>query len=200
MQSWICRWMVGLSLMMSASLYAAEAPDVMLEQAATHMMQTLKANQTRLKTDPHWVEGAVREYLLPHVDVTGMSRSVLGRQAWNQATLPEREAFSKAFTALVIRTYAAPLSHYAGETITFSHDVASDGKFAHVQSLIVRPNGQRIPLMYALVLKEDTWKVYDLSIEGVSLLQSFRNQFSQALQESNMNTLISKMKQQESRV
>jgi phospholipid transport system substrate-binding protein len=167
----------------------------MLEQAAHQIIDTLKANQSHLKTDPTVIHQAVERYLLPHVDVTGMSRSVLGRNEWNQASAAEKKEFTTAFTQLVVRTYSTPLAEYSGETVKFLPQQASTAgsRFSRVNSVIKRPNGQVIPLSYSLVLKDGSWKVYDLSVEGVSLLQSFRNQFSQALQKSSMKALISQM-------
>jgi phospholipid transport system substrate-binding protein len=185
----------AICLCFSTMTWAVESAVPMLEGAANQIITTLKANQSKLKDNHQIVEHAVRQYLLPHVDVVGMSRSVLGRNAWNKATSAERQEFTSAFTDLVIRTYAAPLSEYSGETITFGPQQSADGKFARVNSFIKRNNGQTIPLSYALITKGEEWKVYDLSVEGVSLLQSFRNQFSQVLQNSDMKTLISQMKQ-----
>jgi phospholipid transport system substrate-binding protein len=139
---------------------------------------------------------AIERYLLPNIDVNGMSRSVLGRQAWNKATPAEKKEFTQAFTQLVIRTYASPLAEYSGETVKFLPlRGEGDGRFVRVNSVISRPNGQKIPLSYNLVSKNGQWKVYDLSVEGVSLLQSFRSQFGQVLQHSNMQGLIAQMHQ-----
>jgi phospholipid transport system substrate-binding protein len=169
----------------------------MLEQTANQIVSALKAHQTQLKQDPKIIQQVVERYLLPHVDVTGMSRSVLGRNQWNKATGEEKQAFTRAFTQLVVRTYSTPLAQYSGETIVFAQkqETAADGHFARVNSVIHRPNGQAIPLTYALVVQQGEWKVYDLTIEGVSLLQSFRNQFSSVLQASSMHELIEQMKQ-----
>lgn len=189
------RWIGLILLSLSTVTFAADSAVPMLQGAAEQIITTLKNNQSKLKTDHAIIYRAVRQYLLPHVDVTGMSRSVLGRTAWNKATASEKAEFTQVFTELVIRTYATPLAEYAGETISFSPQQSSDGRFARVNSVIKRNNGQAIPLSYALVSKNGTWKVYDLSVEGVSLLQSFRNQFGQVLQNSDIKTLISQMKQ-----
>ncbi len=95
----------------------------------------------------------------------------------------------------MIRTYANPLAEYTNETVVFLPTRGvSDGHFMRVSSLILRPNGQKIPLNYSLVSKENQWKIYDLSVEGVSLLQSFRSQFGQILQNSSMQDLIAQMR------
>lgn len=179
-----------------SSLWAASSPVPMLETAANQILSTLDKNKATLKNNPQVIYRAVEQSLLPNVDVTGMSRSVLGRQAWMKATPSERQQFSEAFTQLVIRTYASPLAEYTDETVKFLPVRGSlEGRFLRVNSLIVRSNGKNIPLSYSLVAKNGQWKIYDLSVEGVSLLQSFRSQFAQALQNSNMQELIKQMRE-----
>lgn len=188
------RLIMLLSLLLSQTLFAQTSPVGMLEQSANQILTTLKENQAKLKTNPHIIHQAIEHYLLPHVDLTGMSRSVLGRQAWTKATAAEKKAFTQAFTQLVIRTYANPLAEYSGETVKFSPLHGSENAhFVRVNSQIIRRNGPSIPLSYSLVFKQGAWKVYDLSVEGVSLLQSFHAQFAQALQSSSLETLIKTM-------
>lgn len=186
-------------LLMAAALsqvsWAQSSPVPMLENTATQILATLKENKSSLKKNHQIIYHAVERYLLPNVDVNGMSRSVLGRQAWNKASAAERQEFTRVFTELVIRTYANPLAEYTDETVKFLplRD-STDGRFARVSSLIIRSSGQRIPLTYSMVAKNNGWKIYDLSVEGVSLLQSFRSQFGQILQNSSMKELIAQMR------
>lgn len=187
---------MALALTLSQWIWAQSAPVPMLENIANQIIATLKQNKASLKSNHRIIHAAVERYLLPNVDVTGMARSVLGRQAWNGATAAERSQFSQAFTQLVIRTYAGPLAEYTDEKVKFLPvRAAADARFVRVGSLIIRPNGQTIPLTYSLVAQNGQWKIYDLSVEGVSLLQSFRSQFAQVLQNSNMQTLIAKMRE-----
>lgn len=173
---------------------AQSSPVSMLENAANQILSTLKANKATLKNNPTIIYSAVERYLVPYVDVEGMSRSVLGRQIWTKATAAQKSQFAKAFTQLVIRTYASPLTQYTDETIQFLPiRGALSGRFVRVNSVIVRSQGQNIPLSYSLVNKNGQWKIYDISVEGVSLLQSFKSQFAQALQNSNIDQLINQM-------
>lgn len=175
--------------------WAQSSPIPMLQQSANDIINTLEKNKADLKGNKAIVYSAVERYLLPNVDVKGMSRSVLGRQAWIKATPAEREQFTKEFTRLVIRTYASPLAEYKNEKVKFLPIRGSlDGRFVRVNSLILRSSQKDIPLSYSLVSKGGRWKIYDLSVEGVSLLQSFRSQFSQVLQNSNMKELIAQMR------
>lgn len=179
-------------------ILAQSSPVPMLENAANQIISTLKSNKSNLQSNPAIIYKAVESHLLPNVDVAGMSRSVLGRQAWAKATPAERAQFSKAFTRLVIRTYASPLAQYSDETVQFLPLRGSlSSRFIRVNSVIVRTQGQNIPLTYSLVAKNGQWKIYDISVEGVSLLQSFRSQFAQALQNSSINDLIAEMQKKQ---
>lgn len=183
-------------VIISQTIIAQTSPVPMLEKAANAIIDTLKENKAILKSHPNIIYHAVETNLLPNVDVVGMSRSVLGRQAWNKASAAERVKFSTAFTQLVIRTYSNPLAEYSDETVQFLPLRGSlNSRFIRVNSVIVRSQGQNIPLSYSLVAKNGQWKIYDMSVEGVSLLQSFRSQFAQVLQNSNMNEVIRQMKE-----
>lgn len=186
--------MVMLVWSLSQGVFAQSSPTPMLERTANQIIATLKQNKSNLKHNHQVIYQAVEHYLLPNVDLIGMSRSVLGREAWNKATPAERQEFSRAFTQLVIRTYATPLAEYTSETVKFLPIRGSiEGQFVRVNSVIVRPNGQNIALSYSLVSKNNVWKIYDLNVEGVSLLQSFRTQFGQILRNSSMKALIAEM-------
>jgi phospholipid transport system substrate-binding protein len=184
-------------LVVSSLTWAATSPVPMLEQTADQIIDTLEKNKGQLKKNPQFVQRTVREHLLPHIDVQGMARSVLGRNAWTRATPDERGRFTQAFSSLVVRTYASPLAEYSDEKIMFLPErAAPSGRFTRVNSVIIRSNGQKIPLSYSLVLKQGDWKVYDLSVEGVSLLQSFRTQFGQILKMTDMDALIMQLNKQ----
>ena len=126
---------------------------------------------------------------------------MLGRASWAAASAAEKQEFMQVFTQLVIRTYATPLAEYTNETIKYLPiRGAATGQFVRVNSVIMRSSGQNISLTYSLVSKNDQWKIYDLSVEGVSLLQSFHSQFGQILQNSTMKDLIAQMRKNSMKV
>lgn len=183
---------------LSQVIAAQSSPVPMLERSANQIISTLKDNKASLKSNPSIIYRAVEAHFLPHVDVAGMSRSVLGRQAWQKASAAQRSEFSKAFTKLVIRTYSSPLAQYTDEKVQFLPLRGPlNNRFVRINSVIVRSEGQNIPLSYSLVDKDGQWKIYDISVEGVSLLQSFRSQFAQVLQHSDITEVIKQMQQKQ---
>lgn len=188
-------WVIFFGLFVN-NLFAIASPIPMLKQTADTTIDALHQNQATLKTNPQVVYQIIDKILLPHVDIYAMSRSALGRNAWNNATEAQKIAFSREFTNLVIRTYASALANYSNEKIEF---LPYRGDFNDQQvvidSNIVRPDGPAIRLSYSVVQSQGGWKVYDMTVEGVSLLQSFRSQFAEELSRGDLNQLIQKLRQ-----
>ena len=180
--------------LVSYGAYSAPNPVDTLKTSADKIIEVLASHQAELHVKPQIINNAVHNFIVPQVDVAGMSRSVLGRNSWNRATPAERDEFAKLFTELVIRTYATPLANYKDETVVFTPAKQNiTGRFTKVSSIIKSGSGRKIPLVYSLVLINDKWKIYDFSVEGVSLLQSFRTQFAQVLNQSSMSELLKSM-------
>jgi len=174
---------------------AASSPVSTLDSVANQIISSLRQNKANLKRNPTLTHRIVYRYLIPHVDVSGMSRSVLGRNAWKKATKTQRARFTKVFTQLVVRTYSGALADYTNERIKFFplRSGYAGKKRVKVSSAIVRTRGPNIRIDYRVILLKGSWKIYDMSIEGVSLLRSFRSQFKQVLSGSNLDGLIKKL-------
>lgn len=186
-----------MTLLWSLVTFAQEAPVQMLTNTSDQMISALKQNKSTMKSDPSAIFSIVNRILLPHVDLESMSRSVVGRTYWNQATPAQREEFKKLFTRQVIRTYAAALESYQNEQVKFypirgGYDASAPR--VQVQSVIVRSNGQTIPVNYRLINQAGQWKVYDFSVAGVSIVQSYSSQFATALQQGGMAVLLERMR------
>jgi len=171
---------------------ADEAPVTMLKTVSHQMVSELDKSQGRINASV--INNIIHRVLLPHVDLESMSRSVVGKQYWTEATPAQREQFKQAFTNLVIKVYSAPLASYKGETIEFKPLRDASAQRPQVESIIIRKNGQRIPVSYRLVKSSGDWKVYDFSVEGISLISSYRSQFDSILQQKGMAGLLNKLK------
>jgi phospholipid transport system substrate-binding protein len=174
------------------SAFADQAAVSTLKQVSSTVIAEL--NQKQGHIDKQLINNIIHRVLLPHVDLESMSRSVVGKQYWSQATPAQKEEFKRAFTNLVIKVYSAPLATYNGETIEFKPLRDAQAARPQVESIIIRKNGQRIPVSYRMVQSGGSWKVYDFSVEGISLISSYRSQFDTILQQKGMQGLLDRLR------
>ncbi len=177
--------------------YAAD-PVSMLQSVANRMIANLKANSATLKTRPGVVYSIAGKIIVPHADLAEMSKRVLPPATWNSATPAQRRQFQAEFTTTLIRTYASALAQYTDQQVKFFpvRGGYAGKKTVRVDSQIIRPDGgPTISVSYRLIARGGDWKLYDLSVEGVSMLESFRSQFADQLNRGNMASLIQVLKQ-----
>lgn len=190
------RWiMLVVVWLVSTITLAASSPVDMLQSASDEMIAALKTNKATIKSNPALVEGLARKILLPHFDVTTMSRLALGPTGWSQASSAQQQQFVQEFTTLMIRTYSRALASYTDQKVQF-YPIRGDysGKMQiQVKSKILQSGGPAIPVNYGLVLRGSQWLVYDFSVDGISMVQSFRSQFTQELKKGGMSGLLTAM-------
>lgn len=169
-------------------------PSSLLQYIANNMIAGLKSNKANLKTKPGTVYSLAYKYVVPYANLNEMSKRVLPPRIWNSATPAQRAQFQKLFTTTVIRTYASALSNYEDQTIKF-YPVrgGASGNTVEVSSQIMSSRSSPISVTYRLVRTGGGWKLYDMSVEGVSMLSSFRAQFADILGNGDMNTLLSRL-------
>lgn len=201
-QFFLASMMIFLSgfLLMAPRLAAAQDPVNMLHSVADQMIAGLKSNKATLKNNPGVVYSLAYRVVVPHADLDMMSKRVLPPQTWNQATPGQRAEFEREFTRLLVRTYASALADYTDETVRFYpvRGGTAGRSSVNVDSEIIRAQGPSIPVSYALVFTGSQWKLYDMTVEGVSMLQSFRSQFADKLSRGNMADLIVALRQHNS--
>jgi phospholipid transport system substrate-binding protein len=129
-------------------------------------------------------------------DFGDMAKRALG-QHWEQRTPAERGEFVRLFTELIQRAYVAKVDqHAAVTTMTFRGETVDDD-YAVVQTTIPLSNGSKMPLDYRMHNTRDHWQVYDLSIDGISLVANYRAQFNKVIRTSSYAALVSKLKSQQ---
>ena len=134
----------------------------------------------------------VRQIAEEIFDLGEMTRRTLGRH-WQGRTAAERAEFVRLFSDLLERAYFTRLATYDGEKIQVLGD-SIDGEQATVRTRIVTQQGTDIPVDYRMLPRGDRWVVYDISIEGVSLVANYRAQFNKIIQTSSYQTLVDKLR------
>lgn len=176
-------------LILIPSFASTSDPVSMLNSIANQMISQLKMHRASLRNNPGLVYNITNRIVVPHADLDAMSQHVLPPQTWRQASPAQRNEFKRQFTRVLERTYANALSNYNDETVRFYPVRGGRGGRVNVNSEIIRADGPSIHVTYTLLMSGG-WKLYDMTVEGVSMLESFRSQFGAQLARGNMNELI----------
>lgn len=169
----------------------AQSPVEMLQSATDQMLHAL--DQTKNK-NPKTLYGLVERILLPHVDLDHMSQQIVGG-AWAKASPAQRSAFKHEFTYFVTRTYSTALASYHNDKVRyFPVRGGVKGDRVQVHSAIDQNNGQSVAVNYRLLQSGGQWKVYDFSVEGVSIVSNYRSQFAPTLREKGLEGLTAQLK------
>jgi len=135
---------------------------------------------------------AIRKVANDAFDFTEIAKRALGRH-WQGRTDKEREEFVGLFADLLERAYISKIELYGGEKIQYGREQL-DGDFTTVSTKITTKQGQEVPVDYRMLRRGDRWLVYDVAVEGVSLVSNYRSQFSQIIQASSYEELVKRMK------
>jgi len=134
----------------------------------------------------------VKQIVDRHFDYREMAKRSLGA-TWNSLSNPQREEFVRLFAELLEASYADKIDRYVKNVRIDYPGERLDGEYAEVPTVVVRPN-DRIPLTYRLHNESGTWMVYDVVIEGVSLVSNYRSQFSRIISESSYAELVQRLR------
>lgn len=165
-------------------------PDELIKATSQQVLKALEEQKERLKKDPNHVYKLVDDIILPHIDFKKMAKLALGKN-WRKANGTQQKAFTEAFRQLLIRTYSKSLSEYTGQTVNYlPFRARDDATRVTVKTEIDQKSGFPIPVDYTLFLKQDAWKVYDIKIDGLSLVTNYRGSFAKEIRANGIAGLI----------
>jgi phospholipid transport system substrate-binding protein len=185
---------MGLSIMLGPWLAAPVRAGAPMDQLREQIDRVLKVldDPTLKKNGTNGRRGAIRKIADDIFDFQETAKRSLGRH-WLTRTPAERDEFVKLFADLLERSYISKIELYGGEKITYVGDQL-DGDQAVVRTRIITKGGAEVPVEYRMLKKGDRWLVYDVGIEGVSLVANYRTQFNKIIQTSSYAELVKKMK------
>jgi phospholipid transport system substrate-binding protein len=171
-------------------------PNQLIESAANIMIGELDARRAEFRKDKTKLAAVVDQVLLPHFDVEHAARLVLGRH-WRTATAAQRERFTDAFYGSLMANYGDALVEFTGDRIRLiPTPVAADATTAVVRTEVRRSNGQRIPVNYSMRKTALGWKAWDVIIEGISYVKSFREDFGAEIDQKGLDAVIQRLEAQ----
>ncbi|MBI2207070.1 MAG: ABC transporter substrate-binding protein [Candidatus Rokubacteria bacterium] len=170
----------------------AGAPTEQLRRHVDAVLQTLSSPELKKEGRAEARRAEIRKIALRIFDFEETARRSLGRH-WQSRTPTERQEFVKLFTDLLEHSYVSKIDQYGGEKILYTGDTMESDQ-ATVKTKIQTPKGAEIPIEYRMHKGKDQWLVYDVVIEGVSLVGNYRTQFNKIIQTSSYEDLIQKIK------
>jgi len=171
----------------------AGPPTEQLRAAAEKVIQILDDPALQAEARALERQAAVRAAVMDLFDFAEISRRALARH-WRPLSDAEREEFVALFRALLDRTYLPQIKLYQGERIQFVGE-SVDGEFAAVQARVVLRRGQEATVIFRLHRRSERWLIYDVSVEGISLVGNYRAQFDQIIQRASYPGLVARLRQ-----
>lgn len=170
-------------------------PEQIVEDTSSKILKTINEENDRLREDPTLINGLINETVIPIIDLGSMGKLILGKY-WKQASEAQRASFIAEFKDMLIRTYAKSLVDYGHAKVNVlpARD-KQGGKYYTVQSELEVGSG-KAPLQVAYIFrknKQSEWKVFDLAVDGLSLVKNFRTSFSQEIRETSLDALIARL-------
>jgi phospholipid transport system substrate-binding protein len=181
--------LLAAGLGMSAAM-AQQGPNEFIESLSSKVITQLKSDKDIQAGDLKRVSELVDDTLMPHVNFERMTALSVGR-SWRQATPEQKKQLMSEFRVLLLRTYANAFTAVRDQSIEmkpFRGDANADEVI--VRSEIVQPRGEPIQLDYRLQKADKDWKIYDVNVLGVWLVQTYRNQFAQEISAGGIDGLI----------
>lgn len=183
-----------LMLGFASSAVAEMGPDELVRKTADEVIEIVKSDKDIQNGNQQKIFALAEAKILPNFDFDRVCRLVLGRN-WSTATKEQQAEFQKEFRSLLLRTYASALSKYRNQTIQYlPYRAQADASRVTVKTQILQPGGQPIAIDYSLEKGASGWKVFDIVIEGVSLVTNYRSQFSNEIRQAGgMDGLIQRL-------
>jgi len=191
-QSWWRRALVAGLMVPAVALAAAMQPDQLVRTTTDKIMNLLRANHALYEKDNKKLREMVYTEILPHFDFTAMSKLVLGRH-WRDATDKQREAFTGEFRDLLVRTYSTALLKYSDQDIVYLPYRGRPEDRSTTVSVEIRQKATGvapIPMQYSFYNRDNIWKVYDVTIDGISLVTNYRSTYSEKIKNQGLDALI----------
>ncbi len=187
---------LGLSTLLVTSVWAnrlwASTPGDQVKATIDRVMETLKDPRLRGDVNKNKRREKLRQTILPRFDFADMAKRALGSQ-WNRYPDKQRE-FVSAFTQLLEESYADQIEAARGDKVAYVNERTEPG-IAEVDTKVISSKGEETPILYKLHPVGPDWKVYDVVIANISLVNNYRSQFSHILSHSSFDDLIKMIKE-----
>jgi phospholipid transport system substrate-binding protein len=188
------RTLSGLVMSVATVMAVAQTatPDALIKQVSTEVIDTIKGDKTLQSGDVSKIISLVDTKVMPHVNFQRMTASAVGRN-WRTATPEQQKRLQEEFKTLLVRTYAGALTQVKDQTVQLRPMRAAAEDTEVVVRTEVKGKGEPIQLDYRLEKADAGWKIYDVNVLGVWLVEQYRGQFAQDISSGGIDGLIAKL-------
>ncbi len=177
----------------AATSINAQDPTQLVQDVASSILKELDANRAAYVNNPKNVRALADKYLLPYFDTRYSAQLVLGK-SWRTATEDQRARFIAAFQDSMLENYGNALVNFTANKLKVQPGRIDPGSdLASVNTTIMRDNGTTIPVIYVLHKTPDGWKAWDVKIEGISYVKSFRDDFAAQIDQKGLEAVITRL-------
>jgi len=177
----------------AAALAQHITPDQLVQKITDDVLAAIKSDKDLAAGDKQKAVKLAEEKVLPYIDFEQATRLAVGR-AWRQATPEQQKRLVTEFRNMLVRTYSNAISAYQGQTLkVLPSRGKQDPEETTVRTQFVRAGGQPLPIDFTMHQKEGTWKVYDIVVEGVSLVMTYRSEFDAVVKQEGIDGLIKRL-------
>ena len=181
---------IFLTALVPAIAAAQEGPDALVKRVTDEVLAIIKSDKDLQAGNPNKVAQLAEAKVLPHFDFERMTRLAVGRN-WREANDAQKQSLVKEFRTLLVRTYSNSLTAYRNQTIEVKPTrLAAADTEATVRTQVLQPGGPAIPIDYSMQKSGDGWKVFDVVIDGVSLVTTYRGSFNEQIQKGGIDGLV----------
>lgn len=181
-----------LSLALAVSGARAESPTEAVKSVVDEVIHTLQDPSLKAPAMKKQRRDRVKRIVDRRFDYEEMAKRSLSA-SWKSLSAGQRQEFVRLFGELLEASYSDKIMNYSDEKVQYAPEIKEGDDYAEVRTLVVRKN-DKIPMNYRLMHKSQGWMVYDVVIEGVSLVSNYRTQFGQVIRESSYNELVRRLR------
>ena len=189
-------WFLAVAaLLLAPPVLAQTAPDALVKSVAEDVLRIVRQDKQLREGDTSRMAQLIEEKIVPHFDFERMTRLAVGRN-WREATPEQRKTLVDEFRTLLVRSYSAAYSTYNHIVVEVRPlKVQPDEEDVQVKSQIKLPGGAPpVNVDYSMVKNSDAWKVYDVSVDGVSLVTTYRSTFADEVRKGGIDGLVKSLK------
>jgi phospholipid transport system substrate-binding protein len=181
----------------AAAPAAAESPSDVVQSAADGLLKQLDTDRQSYRNNPAKVQALVDQYILPHVDTQYCAQLVLGKY-WRTATPQQRDRFINAFYHSMLNNYGAAIIEFTSNTLkVYPTRMSSDSQVATVRTEMMRSSGPPVSVNYYMHMTPQGWKAWDVVIDGVSYILSYRQDFQPQIAQQGLDAVIDRLEKGE---